>query len=387
MKKPVLIRITTVPISLKLLITGQIQYMQNNGFDVYMASADGKERAEVIENEGRPHTIIPMTRAITPLKDIYALYKLIQFVRKTKPDIVHTHTPKAGLLGMMAAKICGVPLRLHTVAGMPLMVEKGAKLSLLKFIEKLTYWCATEVWPNSYSLKKFIETEKFAPDNKVKVISAGSSNGIDLRQFHPDTIDTDELEEVKQKINYQEGKTYLLAVGRMVKDKGIEELVTVFQEIKKQYPNLRLVLLGPYEAALDPLSKSTGDHIMNDPDITHINWSDRVKYYMHLANLLVHASHREGFPNVLLQAGAMRLPIVCSTIPGNIDLVSHKKTGLLFETKSVADLTEKLNVALSNKEQMDSWSKALFDLIHQRFSRVVMHQEIRKKYLKLLNDQ
>ncbi|MEI9957965.1 MAG: glycosyltransferase [Ferruginibacter sp.] len=120
-----LIRITTVPMALRYLLPGQMNFMQQNGFDVIMISADGPELNDVLQNEKCPHIVVPMTRRISPWKDLKCLWALIKIFKKERPDIVHTHTPKAGLLGMMAAKFCGVKVRIHTVAGMPLMVEKG----------------------------------------------------------------------------------------------------------------------------------------------------------------------------------------------------------------------------------------------------------------------
>src|SRR6187551_3696016 len=154
---PRLVRITTVPISLHLLLQGQFRYMREHGFDVITMSADGKEVADVIK-DGTPHIVIPMTRKITPLQDFKCLFKLIVEIKKLKPDIVHTHTPKAGLLGMIASWACRVPVRLHTVAGLPLMESSGPKRYLLDLAERLTYACAHIVYPNSQGLKVFIET-------------------------------------------------------------------------------------------------------------------------------------------------------------------------------------------------------------------------------------
>src|SRR5690606_18602345 len=168
--KPKLIRITTVPQSLRGLLKGQLKFMSENGFDVIGVSSPGEALNDVEKNEGVKTVGIEMTRTISPLKDLQALFRLIHLFRKEKPQIVHTHTPKAGLLGMMAAKIAGVPHRLHTVAGMPLTVATGTKRHLLKQMEKLTYACATKVYPNSLGLKKIILEEKFTFPKKLKVI-------------------------------------------------------------------------------------------------------------------------------------------------------------------------------------------------------------------------
>ena len=151
-----LIRITTVPLSLKVLLKGQMSFMNKNGFDVTMISADGIELENVIINENCNHFIIPLTRKITPFKDLYATYKLYRLLRKEKPHIVHTHTPKAGIIGMLASYFSNVPVRLHTVAGLPLLEAVGIKRIILNFVEKLTYRLSTKVFPNSFGLKKII---------------------------------------------------------------------------------------------------------------------------------------------------------------------------------------------------------------------------------------
>ena len=169
--------------ALRYLLPGQMHFMAAEGFDVLMISADGPELAEVIKKEQCRHIIVPMTRKITPFRDLSCLFQLIRIFRKEKPAIVHTHTPKAGLLGMLAAKFCGVKIRIHTVAGLPLMVEKGFTYQLLKFIERITYAAATEVWPNSNSLLGFILAEKLTRPGKLRIIGRGSTNGIDINRF------------------------------------------------------------------------------------------------------------------------------------------------------------------------------------------------------------
>ena len=162
-----LIRITTVPMAFKVLLAGQPRFMSENGFNVIMISADGKEVEDLKKQEGCKHIIVPMTRRITPFRDIVSFFKLRRVIKKYRPDIVHTHTPKAGLLGMLAARSAGVKLRIHTVGGLPLMIETGFKRRLLMFTEKLTYFGATEVWPNSRSMMNFIIDNKLAKAEKL----------------------------------------------------------------------------------------------------------------------------------------------------------------------------------------------------------------------------
>ncbi len=382
---PKLIRITTVPMALKYLLPGQSRYMKANGFEVLLISADGPERQEVIANEDCRHIIVPMTRKITPFKDLSCLWQLVKIFKKEKPDIVHTHTPKAGLLGMLAAKIAGVKIRIHTVAGMPLMVEKGAKLALLKNIEKLTYTAANNVWPNSFSLLKYIKEHRLTGDKKLKVISKGSSNGINLRRFNSNALDAGILQQVKDSIRFDTKHTYLLCIGRLVKDKGITELVDSFLALQPGSENLKLLLVGQFEEELDPLPARTMEIIRSNADIIHVGWSSFVEYYLSIASIFVFPSHREGFPNVLLQAGALKLPVICSSIPGNVDIVENKTTGLLFPVADVKALTDQLRFALGNRGQMKQMSEKLYQHITEFLNQENIWRAIHSEYLTLLN--
>src|SRR5688572_9566085 len=178
-KKIKLIRITTVPIALKYLLAGQMRFLSQHGFNVIMASADGEGRQDTIQQEGCEHHIIPMTRKITPFADLGSLWKLYRFFKKERPDIVHSHTPKAGLLAMLAARYAGVPIRVHTIAGLRFMTAKGGTRKLLVAMEKLTARAATHVWPNSFSLLEYIQKNKLVDQKELDVIGSGSSNGID----------------------------------------------------------------------------------------------------------------------------------------------------------------------------------------------------------------
>ncbi len=384
---PKLIRITTVPISLKLLLTGQMRFMQENGFEVIMVSGHGKEWEVVKKQESCKHQLIPFTRAITLFQDLKCLWLLIRLFHKEQPDVVHTHTPKAGLLGMIAAKVTGVNVRLHTIAGLPLMTASGVKKKILTSTEKITYWSADTVLPNSHSIRKYIIENNLCPIDKLHIIGNGSSNGIDLSRFSRSVLRENKIIEAKRNINYHPSNKYLLTIGRMVHDKGIVELVNAFINVNKSFPNLKLILIGEMEEerAEETLPQKTKKKIINNKNIVHIQWSDEVEYYMAIADVLIHASHREGFPNVPLQAGAMECPIICSNIPGNIDIVEDNKTGIYFEKGNQKILEEKIIYALSNPEVMQHFAKILRLEIEEKYEREHFHQQLLKFYQNKLN--
>jgi len=382
---PKLIRITTAPLSMKYLLTGQMRYMQEHGLDVIMISSEGKEWPDIIANEKCSHHIIHMTRKITPFTDLVSLWKLYRFFKKQKPDIVHSHTPKAGLIAMLAAKFAGVKVRIHTIAGLRFMTSHGLQKSLLVQMEKLTAWAANYTWPNSYSLFNYLYSNRIIAKQKMEVIGLGSSNGINLGRFSVDALDNEKLNAIKQKINFNDSLTYLLCVGRIVKDKGIDELTGVFEKLYRENGSLRLVLVGAFEDELDPVRDSTKQILKNHPGIILTGWSEDVEYYMHLSFVLVHPSYREGFPNVLLQAGAMGCPVICSRIEGNVDIVEHQKTGLLFDVRSEEQLQEQLEFALTNRNVINEYAVKLQARVQSNFSQPVVHRLIYKKYMELLS--
>lgn len=382
---PKLIRITTVPMALKNLLAGQMRYMKLNGFDVIMVSADGKEREEVMAQEGCPHQVIPMTRKITPYADIRSLWKLYRYFKKENPDIVHSHTPKAGMLAMLAARMAGIKIRIHTIAGLRFVTYSGMSRTLLVRAEKLTTKCATHVWPNSQSILDYVKEHKLADRQKLGLIGYGSSNGVNLGRFSLQALQSKKLEATKQRLQYDEKLTYLLTVGRVVRDKGVDELLQAFQSIYSERSDLRLILVGPFEDDLDPVSHEAKKTVTEHPAIIHINWSDDVEYFMPVASMLVHPSYREGFPNVLLQAGAMHCPIVCSRIEGNVDIVDDGQTGIIFDVKDAASLEHTLRLALNHPARLKTYADNLRRKIEQRFDQRFVQESLKTKYLQLLS--
>ena len=195
--KSKLIRITTVPSSLKILLKGQHSFMSEY-YDVIGISSKGEDLDEVKKIEGIETIAVEMTRTITPFKDLQSVWKLYRVFRRERPKIVHTHTPKAGIVGMLAAKLAGVPIRLHTVAGLPLLEASGLKRFLLNSVEKLTYSCATKVYPNSVGLFNIILEQKFCKKEKLMVISNGSSNGMDIHYFNPAAVSNEQQQTLKK---------------------------------------------------------------------------------------------------------------------------------------------------------------------------------------------
>ncbi|MCD9853806.1 glycosyltransferase family 4 protein [Epilithonimonas sp. JDS] len=343
-----LFRVTTVPISVEKLLGKQLTFM-NQFFDVTAISADQEYLERVGKELGVKTHTIEMTRKITPIQDLRSLWEMYSYFKGEKPEIVHTHTPKAGLIGMMAAKLAGVKIRLHTVAGLPLMEATGNKRKVLNFVEKLTYGCATKVYPNSQGLYDFILKEKLGKPEKIEVIGNGSSNGIDVSHFDPALFSDEANQTLKQQLGISKDDFVFVFVGRLVKDKGINELINAFKTLQLSNPQpLKLLLLGPLEQDLDPLSQDVLDEIEKNENIISVGFQKDVRPYFAISNCLAFPSYREGFPNVVLQALAMGIPALVSNINGCNEIVKENYNGLIFPPKDESSLLDSMEKILKN---------------------------------------
>lgn len=383
--KPKLFRVTTVPESLRILLNGQHKFMSENGFDVIGVSTAGNALQEVSQDEKIRVIEIKMSRKITLINDFISMYNLYKVMKKEKPIIVHSHTPKAGIVSMLAAKLSNVPIRLHTVAGLPLMEAKGIKRKLLNFVEKVTYACATRVYPNSKGLYDFIVEEELISSIKMKIIANGSSNGIDTSYFDSERISEEQRHELRTKLNIQKTDFVFVFVGRLVGDKGINELIDAFARIKGS--NVKLLLVGGLESDLDPLKSETIHEIDNNKNIISVGFQKDVRPYFTISHCLVFPSYREGFPNVVLQAGAMGLPSIVSNINGCNEIIQEGINGSIIPSKDREYLYKVMHKIISD----EAWRKQLAgnarDKIVSRYDQQLVWDALLKEYKNLLTEK
>ena len=344
-----LVRITTIPLSLDKLLGGQLRFMSAH-YTVTAVSSDKIYLDKIGQKENVSVYHVEMTRKITPFKDLKAVIRLYLFLKKHRPFIVHTHTPKAGTVGMIAAKLAGITHRLHTVAGLPLLEATGKKRKLLNVVEKLTYACATKVYPNSNGLKAIIEKEQFCKPEKLAVIGRGSSNGIDTSFFSKAATGESATAALRKTLQLSEKDFVFVFVGRLVGDKGINELVTAFQQLCPVYSNIKLLLVGPLEADLDPLMPECTAAIAGNSRIITTGMQPDVRPYLAIANALVFPSYREGFPNVVMQAGAMELPAIVSDINGCNEIIVQGQNGLIVPVKDSGKLRQAMEALLKDMQ-------------------------------------
>lgn len=377
-----LIRITTIPLSLEKLLEGQLTYM-NNYYEVTAVAAEKGRLEKYGKKNGVKTFWVEMTRAITPIKDLKAVWKLYNFFKKEKPEIVHTHTPKAGIVGMLAAKMAGVPVRLHTVAGLPLLETTGAKRKILNTVEKFTYKLATKVYPNSRGLQDIILKEGFTNQSELKVLGKGSSNGIDTSCFNPSQIDETQKRNKRQSLGIPQKDFIFIFIGRLVSEKGINELVEAFKSLQRENKNISLLLVGPFEKELDPLKEETFKEIQQNEKILTTGYQEDVRPYFAISDALAFPSYREGFPNVVMQAGAMNLPAIVSDINGCNEIIVEGINGVIIPVKDTSALITAMKLFVENKNYTERLSSNARDEICKYYERKEFWQILLKEYKSL----
>ncbi len=339
MKRRVVI-ITTVPLSLATLIKGQPRYLSKY-FDITLISSSGELIERVIENEKVKVITIDMSRKITPISDLKSLIKLYITLREIKPDIVYSFTPKAGLLSMIASCLLRVKYRVYNIVGMPLMEAKSIKMTILKLVERVTYTCATHLFTNSYRLREYIREN--LTKREIDIIYNGSINGVDIDYFK-DSFSKAQKEKIRYKLGIKREDFVLLFVGRVVRDKGIDELIEAFEILNSKFQNLKLLIVGEYEEHLNPLKSKTIKTVQSNKNIIQVGFQKDIRDFLAISNLFILPSYREGLPNSLLEAGSFGLPLVASNINGCNEVVIDGENGLLVEPKSIDDLIEKITI-------------------------------------------
>lgn len=371
MKKKI-IRISTVPMSLNLLLKGQL-HMLSEDYEVLAVSSPGIDLETVSQREGVRTLAVPMERRISPLKDLISLYRLIVLFYREKPWMVHSLTPKAGLLAMIAGRICGVPVRIHTFTGLVFPSATGLKRKLLMATDRLTCACATSINPEGQGVKKNLE-QFHITQKPLQIIGNGNINGIDLDYFKR----TDDV--MLQAAKLRESDTINFCfVGRLVHDKGIDELIAAFSILYADNNNCRLFLVGAFEDILDPLLPDTKEKILHHKGIRFMGWQDDIRPFLAASDIFVFPSYREGFPNVVLQAGAMGLPCIVTNINGCNEIIQDGVNGIIIPSKQKDVLLFSMRKMLIDNYRINMANKARI-MIANRYDRDMLWKELKKYY-------
>ncbi|MFD2698510.1 glycosyltransferase family 4 protein [Mesonia sediminis] len=380
---PKLIRVTTVPISLDKLLEGQLHFLSSY-FEIVGVSSPPQDLLQKIERrEGVVVKAVRMQRGISPLKDLISLWKLIRLFRKEKPQIVHSITPKAGLLSMLAARITGVPFRLHTFTGLIFPSQTGAKQKVLIATDRLLCRCATHIYPEGQGVRQDLINYNITK-KPLKILANGNVNGIDTSHFDPLLYDDNSKNELRETLGISNEDFVFIFVGRLVSDKGINELVQAFQNLKLKggisEQNAKLLLVGPLETELDPLHEETLEAIASNAAIISVGYQEDVRPYLAVSDALAFPSYREGFPNVVMQAGAMGLPAIVSDINGCNEIIIPNKNGIIIPPKNTKALQNAMQELMQNENLYQQLKSNARNLITTRYERQKVWEALLEEY-------
>jgi glycosyltransferase involved in cell wall biosynthesis len=384
--KKKLIRITTVPGSFGLL-KGQLKFLSEHGYNIIAISssktATVRSLEEVSQTEGVRVYPVEMSRKISPVKDLKSVWKLYIFFKKEKPNIIHSITPKAGLLSMIAARFAGIPIRIHTFTGLIFPSKTGLYQKLLIWMDRLLCFCATNIYPEGKGVKN--DLIKYKITNKpLKIIGNGNINGIDTSFFDPQLISEEQKTNLRNSLGIKPDDFIFLFVGRIVKDKGINESVSAFKVLYERYTNIKLLLVGRIEKELDPLLKETEIEIKKNPNIILAGYQNDIRPYLAIANTFVFPSYREGFPNVILQAAAMNLCCIVTNINGCNEIIKDGKNGFIIPVKSIESLINAMEYVCRNPELTKKLGHGSRDEIIEKYERKYIWGKILEEYNSIL---
>jgi glycosyltransferase involved in cell wall biosynthesis len=341
--------------------------------------------ALAVSDQAEVHSV-EMERRITPIRDLIALLQLVTLLRRIRPHIVHAHTPKGGLLGMLAAWLTRTPVRVYHIRGLPFMTAGGLRRSLLKWTERVSCALSHQVLSVSHSIRRVAVEERLCGEETIEVLLGGSGNGVDaLVRFNPDCV-AETREELRHSHDISEDAIVLGFVGRIVRDKGVMELAGAWNRLREEFPQLVLVLVGPFEPQ-DAIPDETRDLLGRDSRVRSLGYvADTAPLYK-MMDIVVLPTYREGFPNVLLEAGAMRLPVVATRIPGCVDAVVDGISGLLVEPRSIDELADAIRRYLQNAELRISHGVASRERILREFDQKALWEALYGVYQRLLNER
>ena len=391
MAKRKLIRVTTSDISLDSLIKGQLKFLSSE-FEVIGVSNNTGVLAMVGEREGIRTIEVPMHREISLFSDIKCLWLLYRLFRKEKPDIVHANTPKGSMLSMIASKLASVPHRLYTVTGLRYQGTNGLFRTLLMTMERISCYCATKVIPEGEGVKKTLLEDNIT-SKEMHIIHNGNINGIDTEYFNPDLFNRDRSnnklytgnkKDIRRDLNLKEDDFVFIFIGRIVRDKGMNELTVCMKRFKAEKKNVKLLLVGRFESKLDPLDADNEEFLRSDPNIHFLGYQNDVRPFFVAADVLVFPSYREGFPNVVLQAGAMGIPAIVTNINGCNEIIKEDFNGKIFSSKDVNALYEKMNWCLNNKNRVKDMASQSRKMIVDRYRQEEVWEATLQEYKKLL---
>ncbi|EGN74605.1 glycosyltransferase [Idiomarina sp. A28L] len=375
-------RVSTVAFFIDTQLHSQISMTIQSGAKVSIIASDPALNRPI---EGSDYFSIDIRREISPFADLLALIKLWKLFREQKFDIVHSTTPKAGLLSVLAGKFAGVPIRIHSYTGQPWVTLNGIKRTLAKLGDRVIGFLTTACYADSESQKAFLVSEKLVSADKLSVIGKGSLAGVDIKRFNQGRFSKSERDSIKESFGISQDSTVLLFVGRIVKDKGVLELIEAFKNLiaRSSNTNLYLLMVGPKELLNDELGIEENSDISQK--IIFTGYTDFPEQYMAVSDVLCIPSYREGFGTVVIEAAAMGITTIGSNIYGLSDAIVDGETGVLVKPKNVQDLTQAIDKIVRETDLRKQLGNNAQARVLNNFSNEVINRLVIEEYSVLLS--
>jgi glycosyltransferase involved in cell wall biosynthesis len=361
-----------------------VRALRDGGFDPILMSSPGEQLQHIAEKARVQYLAIPISREITPLSDLRSLWRLYQFMRRERPTITNVGTPKAGLLGGLAAWLSCVPCRIYTLHGLRLETTVGWKRTLLCWTERLACVCAHRVICVSPSLRRRAVELKVVSAEKTAIMRSGSSCGVDVQRFSPQVANSPNR--LAERLGIPNSAPVIGFVGRFTRDKGIPELVAAFGQLRQAWPELRLLLVGDFEDG-DPVPLGIRQQIETDSHIVCTGFVTDTAPYYGLMEVLVLPTYREGFPMVSIEAQACGVPVVTTTATGAIDSIEDGVTGFLVAVGNAAALAVRIDRLLRDPQLRARMGQDGRALVVREFRQEVVGQALLEEYRRMLRSK
>ena len=360
--KKKIIRISNSPVSLNVFCKDLLKDLSKD-YEMVALSSPGKDLDEIAEREGVRTIAVPIERRMAPLKDIVTLFRLIKVLRKEKPDMLHSIGHKAAILGQFAARLTGVKHRVHNFTGLAFPTAHGFARYVLKKVDKFICWCSTDILPEGKGVLNDLKNNKITK-KPLRILGNGNIRGIDLSLYDR----TEEVMSRAGKIRKGDAFTFVF-VGRVVADKGINELVEAFCRLNAEFPATRLLLVGDRDNGINPIKAETSEKIASSRAIVEAGLQKDVRPWYAAADCFVLPSYREGFPNSVIEAGAMGLPSVVTDINGANEIIIAEQNGLIVPSMDARALYSAMKRMMEDKELYDRARGCARELIASRYDR------------------
>lgn len=377
MKKKKFYITTTIPLTY-IFFKGQPRIWKER-FDVCAVSSEPENLKRFAEEEGIRYKHIPMKREISIFSDVANLFRWIWLLLIERPFIVHGNTPKASLLSMVAAWLTRRPVRIYMCHGLRYQGTQGKLRKLLMTMEKMSCLCATHVISVSKGVADIMVADGLCKKEKMHVIGYGSAGGIDMEQFNPDRVEND----VRKHLDIPEDAFVFAFIGRVVEDKGVNELVAAFNRLYERSQSIHMLLVGPLETKLNPISAATAAIIKDNPSIHALGMQQDVRPYLKAANAFVLPSYREGFGMVLIEAGAMGLPCITTNITGCNEIIVPEENGSIVEPRDTDALYQEMKHWIEQPDYVSKLAKNARAMVEERYDSRKVKELYYNEYLRI----